>query len=89
MAQFFGLLKGTRGEATRLGSKSSGLVTEACSYQGKIVTVLRHDDFTGKDVFEVRMERHQGAGDYMVIATGVVGDAMSIKPCEVHAAVSK
>jgi len=83
MAQFFGSISGQKGTATRLGSKSSGLTVEACSWQGKIVTVLS-TDADGTDRFEIRMERHAGKGDYMVIATGIVGDAMSIRPCEVH-----
>lgn len=84
MAHFFGRLNGSRGEVTRLGTRASGMTVEACSWQGKIVVVLSEVD--GVDRFEVRMERHAGRGDYMVIATGEVGDAMSIRPCEVHAA---
>lgn len=86
MAQFLGRIDGARGPATRLGSKASGLTVEACSWQGKLVTVLRYDTERACDVFEVRMERHEGRGDYMVLCTGIVGDAFAVKPCEVHAA---
>lgn len=74
MAQFFGRLNGTRGEATRLGSVSSGLVVEACSWQGKIVVRLSHNPETGNDEFTVDMEPHEGEGDRVALAHGVVGD---------------
>lgn len=82
MAHFYGTIHGSRGESSRLGTANSGLTTVAASWSGAIVTVLFVKDDI--DCFEIRMERHQGKGDYKVIATGKVGDAMSIKPCEAH-----
>jgi hypothetical protein len=43
MARFYGAVQGARGEATRLGGTDSGLRTEACSWQGKIVVRLGAD----------------------------------------------
>ena len=82
MAQFFGSIEGQRGEATRLGNKSSGLVTEACSWQDKIVVRLTHNEATGKDEFTIDMEPHQGSGDRVEIAKGVIGDCASIEIAE-------
>lgn len=80
MAHFYGTIKGMKGEASRLGGKTNGMRTVAASCSGAIVTHLGHNSATEKDTFEVRMESHHGSGDYMVLATGDVGDAMSVKP---------
>ena len=75
MAQFRGTIQGQRGEASRLGTKSSGLRVEAASWSGKIVVELRHDAKSGKDYFEVRQEKHHGQGFSAPIAKGYFGEA--------------
>ena len=63
MAHFRGVLRGNRGEVTRLGGKVMGLATEAQSWQGKCITYLWHDAKTGKDMVEVTLAQHSnGAG---------------------------
>lgn len=42
MAHYYGLVKGQRGEASRLGSKSSGLTVIAASWNGAIKVTLTH-----------------------------------------------
>lgn len=74
MAHFYGTVQGGRGEASRLGTKNGGLVTRAASWSGAIAVSLNHNEQRGVDEFEVRMEQHQGAGDYRVLAKGDVGN---------------
>lgn len=62
---------------TARGHKSTGVEVEACAWGGKITTIVRHVD--GQDKFEVWMMRHQGAGDTYMIASGIIGDAKTVK----------
>lgn len=75
MAHFRGTLCGARGEASRLGGKSSGLRTEAASWQGKVVTYLYEKD--GIDYARVSLARHNGSGCERELYDGPV----SGKPC--------
>lgn len=74
MAQFMGVVRGTRGEGTRLGTKNSGMIVEACSWQGKVIVRMTHDETAGVDMFTVDMEPHHGRGDRLELVSGVVGD---------------
>ena len=67
MAQFYGTVKGARGEASRLGHKSSGLTTVAASYYGAVQTELRHNDDTGQDEYRVVERPWRGSGTNRVI----------------------
>ena len=51
MAQFIGTTKGMRGEASRLGSKSSGITTKTNGWDSGVRVVGSHAD--GKDVFYI------------------------------------
>ena len=51
MAQFIGTVEGTRGPASRLGSKRTGLTVTANGWDLGITVELRHID--GKDVATV------------------------------------
>lgn len=51
MAQFLGSVRGGKGEATRLGSKQSGLVVNANGWNAGVKVVAEHVD--GQDVFHV------------------------------------
>jgi len=73
MAQFRGLVQGQRGEATRLGTKSSGLRVDAAGWGGRITIGLFHNEETGEDDFRIAQETHSGAGIYELIATGTLG----------------
>lgn len=73
MAQFLGWVRGTKGAASRLGGKASGLKVEACSWQGRIVVELIHNFETGEDHFTVYQAPHQGHGISQPIASGIVG----------------
>lgn len=73
MAQFLGSVSGQRGEATRLGSKKSGLTVSAASWAGKVTVRMYHDEKTGEDRFVVEQGQHHGRGIREEIASGVVG----------------
>ena len=73
MSHFYGVLNGARGEATRTGNKSSGLVTHAASSNGAIAVALWHSN--GKDYFRVMQVPWHGRGIRETLAEGVVGEA--------------
>lgn len=77
MSHFYGILNGTRGEATRCGSKGSGLATTAASWDGAIRVYLSHDEKTGKNNFYVGQQRWHGRGVEEVIAEGVIGERVT------------
>lgn len=74
MSHFYGTLQGTRGEATRCGSKGSGMTATAAGWGGAIETRLWHDEKAGVDRFEVRQRHWRGSGVSYTIATGIVGE---------------
>ena len=70
MAAFRGLVQGGRGEASRLGHKSTGMRVEAQSWQGKVVTSLRIE---GETVFAtVTVRPHMGHGPNVVLYDGPI-----------------
>jgi hypothetical protein len=73
MAHFYGTIRGARGEASRLGHKSSGFRADAASWQGRASITLHHDEDTGRDIVTVRLEPHHGAGVDRVLYRGPVG----------------
>jgi len=73
MAHFYGTLQGNRGEATRMGTKNSGVDTVAASWRGCIRVYLTHNEETGEDEFRVEQGNWHGHGCYEIIAEGIVG----------------
>lgn len=71
MSHFYGTLKGARGEATRCGSKNSGLRVVAASWKGAIEVLLYEDD--GVDKFVITEIPWRGAGVRRTIAMGALG----------------
>lgn len=70
MAHFYGILQGSRGEASRAGSKSSGLTTTAASWQGAVSVTLYERD--GRDCACVQLRPWHGAGVSRVLYDGPV-----------------
>ena len=64
MAQYRGTLTGQRGNASRLGSKTSGLSAHIASWQGAIDVDLWHDSKTGTDMARVTLCQHLGSGQF-------------------------
>ena len=60
MSHFYGTLKGGRGEATRCGTRNSGLTTYAAGWKGAIRVHVWNDE--GVDRFQVSLEPWQGSG---------------------------
>jgi hypothetical protein len=56
MAHFRGTLRGQRGEASRLGSKSSGLLGKLASWQGAVKVDLW--EMNGTDMVRVTLTTH-------------------------------
>jgi len=71
MAHFMGTTQGMRGEASRLGSRDSGLRTCAASWQGSVRTYLYEED--GVDKAKITLEPWHGRGEYRTIYDGPVG----------------
>jgi hypothetical protein len=73
MSHFYGTLQGNRGQATRCGTKSSGVTAVAASWRGCIkVWIYRGDD--DRDHFQVTQNCWQGSGVYEVLAEGIIGE---------------
>jgi hypothetical protein len=62
MAHFYGTLVGQAGKATRRGSKSSGLITEAASWNGVVTVTLDHRH--GQDHYTVEIGQWQNNGPH-------------------------
>ena len=72
MAHFYGKLAGARGEATRLGSKASGLAITAASWEGAVCVTLTYDEGQQCDVARVELIPWRGVGTSRVLYVGQV-----------------
>lgn len=70
MSHFYGVLKGSRGEATRCGTKVSGLRVTAASWEGAVRTELYERD--GRDYARISLVPWQGLGTVRVLYDGPV-----------------
>lgn len=66
-------MQGGRGEAHRLGTKKSGMVTLAASWDGGVRVTLRHVD--GAAVARVELVPHHGRGVSRLLYEGPVDKA--------------
>jgi len=73
MAHFYGITRGSRGKASRLGTKASGLETVAASWQGAVRVFLSEVD--GQDWATVALVPWRGQGTSRVIYAGPVSGA--------------
>ena len=73
MARFYGSLCGSRGEASRLGTKSSGLRTVAASWNGAVEVQLYERD--GVDYARVALMPWHGHGAQRELYDGPVSGA--------------
>lgn len=74
MAHFIGIIQGQRGEASRLGTKSSGMDTTAASWQGSVRVYLYHDDQSSRDMVRVSLQPWHGSGVVQMLYEGPVGE---------------
>jgi len=79
MSHFYGMISESARKTmpTARGHKTTGITTEACSWEGKIVTKFYHSE--GADRFQVWMMPHHGSGDGKLLVTGLVGNGDSIE----------
>ena len=61
MSHFYGTIQGARGEATRTGTKNSGMVTHAAGWGGAIRVDVYQDE-NGNDMFRVSLGPWQNSG---------------------------
>jgi len=73
MSHFYGTLQGSRGQATRVGTKNSGLTTQCASWEGAIRCEAMHDKATGKDMVRVSKVTWHGAGEDKLLYLGMIG----------------
>lgn len=79
MAHFFGSIQGNRGEATRLGSKDSGLEIVAASCQGSVRIRLFERD--GIDFATVALDQWHGSGQCLTLYSGPVRGPQEAPKC--------
>ena len=75
MSHFYGTLNGNRGEATRCGSKGSGLTTYCASWSGAVVCHAWHDEQTGTDMVRVELAPWRGVGVHRQLYSGPIDAA--------------
>lgn len=73
MSHFYGTLQGSRGAATRGGTRNSGFRAVAASWRGAVETRLYVDD-AGRDCYIVEQVPWQGTGVRVELARGVIGE---------------
>jgi hypothetical protein len=73
MAHFYGTLQGHRGEATRTGSKASGITTDTASWEGAVRVEVSHSATLGYDVARVWLIPWHGTGSSRLLYSGPVG----------------
>ena len=72
MSHFYGSIKGNRGEATRAGTKKSGYVSKAASWEGAVQVRLFYHTGVEEDWAEVRLIPWHGAGKDIILYNGPV-----------------
>ena len=75
MSHFYGSIEESARKTvpTACGDKRTGLTVKAASWRGAIEVRLSYDKETGLDKFKVEEVPHHGAGNYRVLAMGVLG----------------
>lgn len=72
MAHFYATIQGSKGEASRMGGKESGIKSATASYQGCVRVSLSYDEKTGKDIANVTLDYWNGAGTSRTLYFGPV-----------------
>ena len=72
MSHFYATAQGNRGEATRAGSKASGMTTYTASWKGAIRCYAYVDD-EGRDCVKIIKTKWKGAGENKLLYDGLIG----------------
>jgi len=70
MSHFYGTLQGNRGQATRCGTKESGLIVTAAGWEGAIRVYLQYDEKADRDRYIVDLIPWQGKGEFKNLCSG-------------------
>ena len=62
MAQFRAVIRGERGEASRLGGKNTGMYVTCNGWSSGVRIISRHDESIHEDVFDVYMTSGSNGG---------------------------
>lgn len=73
MSHFYGTIQGNRGEATRCGSKESGMETYCASWKGAIRTYAWFNKQQNEDWVRVTKTPWQGQGEEKLLYEGPIG----------------
>ena len=74
MSHFYSVIQGNRGQATRCGTKDSGVTATAASWTGAIRTDLWYSPEDDVNRYTVVMIPWHGVGCTRGMATGTVGE---------------
>lgn len=72
MAHFYGTLRGSAGETSRTGTKSSGLTTYTASWNGAVRSHVYYNDEYKQDWVIVELVEWQGIGTYKLLYHGSI-----------------
>mgnify|MGYP003319583727 CR=1 FL=1 len=73
MSHFYSVIQGNRGQATRCGTKDSGIRATAASWTGAIRTDLWYDEKDDVNRYTILMIPWHGVGATRIIKSGRVG----------------
>ena len=84
MSHFYGTVQGNRGEATRGGSKNSGLTTNTASWEGAVMSHVWYNEEKGEDWVTVCLRPWQGVGSNIDLYRGPISgkDAQKYIQCK-------
>ena len=73
MADFYGTLQGNRGQATRMGTKKTGIETYTASWKGAVRAHAYYNSAKKTDWVRVELTPWQGNGISKVLYEGPIG----------------
>ena len=74
MSHFYGCAQGSRGHASRGGTKKSGYHTIAASWDGAIEVKLEYDAKLDTNFYVVSQSQWHGKGINQLISRGIIGE---------------
>lgn|SRR5512143_1278688 len=83
MAHYYGTVQGGRGTASRLGHKTSGLVTTARTWTHTVTVALHYDEASGRDECSVCISANDGSKIRSIYSGFLDGMAASIPVTDV------
>jgi hypothetical protein len=77
MSHFYGVLNGSKGQATRCGTKNSGMITTCASWSGAVVCTA-YVNLNYQDCVKVELTPWRGHGINRLLYDGVINP--EVKP---------